>query len=427
MIVSFFDRQNMYRASFPDDFCRRDGIVVEWVVTNERCVDFDRCVELCDAFVYDLIAEMKADLRSRPLFSVMYRLSDYFFASDNVEGMLRIMEDSAAQGISIPESTTAKFMQLACAFNDPRVPEYFLRWRCQLPQCAIATPDISRLLFYYCRSGGGRPCAHCGEPFNHRNAGRHAWESTPEHQRQCPMLLLARKQKGVYEDVRTLPQAQDHSSIAFQLWEFSRQRSIPWTHTEWRGMLLCCTFSPRALEAKQLLDEHFDHDNMDDFLRGAYVRLLRHNDPSQIRATVSAFVQVRGLERVSPIVLQEALMGISCIENAEQRIAGYRQVHQWILERDTYVVPYAKRWVKEQSARRGELSKEEAAIVEVVLTLSPRKVNLLDLKDSVWDFMVGTSKKNEFVASATERIARDTRIKLRSNARSANKANATPN
>ncbi|RNF05313.1 hypothetical protein TraAM80_04604 [Trypanosoma rangeli] len=189
MIVGFFDRQNIYRSSFPENFTKRDGVVVEWVISCERCVDFDECVLQCDAMLEEVLEMLRQDIPSRPNFSVMYRLIDYYFATDNVEKMIAVMEDAESYGISIAESSTAKLMQLACALNYPTVPELFMRWRVSLPQCVLATPDMSRLMFYYARSGGGKPCPLCGEPYNHRNVNVYVWQNTPEHQRNCQALL----------------------------------------------------------------------------------------------------------------------------------------------------------------------------------------------------------------------------------------------
>jgi hypothetical protein len=182
-LVSLFDRQNVYRANFPDDFNRRDGIVFEWVLGASRSTDYDQAVFLCNQFVEEVLLRLKEQLpTSRYSFGLFYRLMDYYFATDQPEKMLSAMEDSP---FPPAESSTAKLMQLACAFNLPNVPELFLKFRALPPQCVLASPDMSRLLFYYARAGGGKPCPECGERFNHRHPGLHIWEQTPEAQKRC--------------------------------------------------------------------------------------------------------------------------------------------------------------------------------------------------------------------------------------------------
>lgn len=406
MIVSFFDRQNLYRASFAPDFTKRDGVVVEWVVSNERCTDFDECVLQCDGLMEEVLERMRAEIPSRPPFSLMYRLMDYYFATDNVDKMIAVMEDAVSYGVNIAESTTAKLMQLACAFNYPQVPELFLRWRVLLPQCVIATPDMSRLLFYYGRSGGGRPCPRCGEPFNHRNANVYCWMQTPPHQRACPALQMARMQKGELEESRELPQNADWSTKAFQLWEMSKSRSIEWGMVEWRAFLLCSIFSPRAMEAKQLLDDHFDLMAMDDFLRATYIRLLRHHAPEMVLPTLDRW-KSHGCG-MSPIALQEGLMGSVMVPDESMRIAHVKTVWAELLERDSYVMPLTRRFferrreqLRSTAASRaeqgeGRISAAEEQLMRDIIQMQPRRLSLLDMKDSASDFVVGTRRKNVY-------------------------------
>ncbi|GET88249.1 hypothetical protein, conserved [Leishmania tarentolae] len=412
MIVSYFDRQNLYRASFPEEFAKRDGIVVEWIVTNERCVDFDECVLQCDAVVEEVLEQMRQDIPSRPPFSFMYRLADYYFATDNMEKMLAVMEDAESYGLSVAESTTAKLMQMACAFNSPQVPELLLRWRVLPPQCVLATPDMSRLLFFYSRSGGGLPCPHCGEPYNHRNVSVYCWLQTPPHQRQCPALRKARLQKGELEESRELPQNADWSAQAFGLFELSRARAIEWTAVEWRGFLLCCIFSPRAMEAKALMDQHLNVTEMDDFLRATCIRLLRHHAPAEAWPTLKSWKQQQC--NMSPIALQEALMAASMVEDASTRLEHMKAVWQLLVEKDSYVMPLTRRFYQrrmEELAKiyaataggddkesQGSLltQREEVQLMQKVVEMQPRRVSLLDMKDSAADFVVGTRRKNVY-------------------------------
>ncbi|ESL06564.1 hypothetical protein TRSC58_05760 [Trypanosoma rangeli SC58] len=417
MIVGFFDRQNIYRSTFPENFTKRDGVVVEWVISCERCVDFDECVLQCDATLEEVLEMLRQDIPSRPNFSVMYRLIDYYFATDNVEKMIAVMEDAESYGISIAESSTAKLMQLACALNYPTVPELFMRWRVSLPQCVLATPDMSRLMFYYARSGGGQPCPLCGEPYNHRNVNVYVWQKTPEHQRNCQALLDARRRKGELDENIALPQNWDWSEMAFGLWNLSQSRAIEWGVVEWRSFLLCCMFSPRALEAKGLLDKSFDHSKMDDFLRATYVRLLRHHAPELVLPRLSEW-RGKGY-RLSPIVLQESLMCTAMIADTTERQRAVRDVWKALLEKDSYVMPFTKRLLQRrleelQAQPTGGITGEEAAFFAEMIGMQPRHLSLLDMKDSTSDFVVGTSKKNVYTphvsgAAVSGRSARQRR------------------
>lgn len=328
MIVSYMDRHNLYRSSFSSgDFVKRDGIVVEWVLSAERCVDFDEAVLQCDAFLEEVLSLMREDIPSRPAFNVFYRLIDYYFATDNVEKMLAVMEEAEEAGVPVAESSTAKLMQLSCALNHPATPALFLRWRVSLPQCLIATPDMSRLLFFFSRSGGGYGCPVCGEPFNHRNVLVYVWLETPPHQRNCPALQMGRKRKGELEECIVLPHNKDWSKEAWGLWHLSTARSITWGAVEWRGFLLCCMFGspsaaaksgyPPPLEAKALVDQHLSPERMDDFLRATYMRFLRHHQPHLAAETMQHWLSL-GTVRMSPIALQEALMSAASILTVDE-------------------------------------------------------------------------------------------------------------
>lgn len=474
MMVSFMDRQNLHRASFPADFVKRDGIVVEWVVNTERCVDFDETVLQCDAVLEEILQQMRQDVPSRPAFSVLYRLMDYYFATDNVEKMIAVMEDAETYGLPVAESSTAKLLQLACGMNHPSVPALFLRWRASLPQCVLATPDFSRLLFYFSRSGGGHPCPVCGEPYNHRYVSVYVWLETPPHQRKCPVLQLARRQKGVLEECPGLPQNRDWSREAWGLWELAKERFIEWGPVEWRGFLLCCMFGssghsdyPAPLKALALVQEHLTPERMDDFLRATFMRFLRHHQPSAAGPTLRSWSQQR--IRMSPIALQEALMAASYIDEGEscgatvavpegsssassgvqavlveaekpesnpanvaavrgQRFADMQFIFDAIKTKDSYVMPYTRRVLErrkkqlfEQGGGSGSKLSEDAAsdgsdsgegkgkkevsaeqaLFDEIISMRPRRISLLDMKDSASDFGIGTSKKNVFIPYAS--------------------------
>lgn len=455
-LVSLFDRQNVFRANFPEDFNRRDGIVFEWVLGNVRSTDYDQAVFLCNNFVDEVIECLRERIpTSRYSFGLFYRIMDYYFAVDNPEKMLKTMEDSP---FPPAESSTAKLMQLACAFNLPNVPELFLKFRALPPQCVIASPDMSRLLFYFARAGGGQPCPECGEKYNHRHPGLHVWEQTPDEQKRCHLFELGRLQKSVLEDrgvpmlsgaakdqplaaltaekrKKIPPQCLDHSVSAQALWQMSTERSIPWNTLEWRGYLLCHMFSSRdaALAALKLVDEQLQEPRFDEFLRQTYVRVLRTHHPEGLQEHIHRFLEAKPIQKVSPIVLQEALMTASAMMNyAPQRFDCLKRVWKLVLDRDSYVVPYTARFIRRQVERRElmalhassaagssstsptaaagyYMSPEERSLVDSILNFKPRSVNLLDLKDGVSDFVVGSTKKNVFIQSAGERSKRDLR------------------
>ncbi|CAD2220896.1 hypothetical protein, conserved [Angomonas deanei] len=343
---------------------------------------------------------LRNDIPSRPNFNLLFRLMDYYFATDNVEKLIAVMEDAHEYGVTVAESSTAKLMQLACAFNYPTAPELFLRWRVSLPQCAIASPDISRLLFYYSRSGGGLPCPACGEKYNHRNVNVYHWMATPPHQRQCPVLHMARNRKGDLEADPALPQNRDWSERALQLRELSTARSIEWGTQEWRGFLGCFMFAPteKAMQAKALLDQSMGAAQMDDFLRAAYIRLLRYHAP-ELSLPVLRQWEDSGI-RMSPIVLQEALMAAVTLDDSVQRLESLTHTWDLLREKGSYVMPFTRRYVERRRdalQQQAPLSGEESHIIREVVEMRPRTVSLLDRKDSSSDFVIGTSKKNIYI------------------------------
>lgn len=427
MLVSFFDRQNLYRSNFPDDFMRRDGIVVEWVVAHDRCLDYDQAVALCNEFVDEVLVRVRDDFLCRPPFSFLYRLMDYYFASDQIEKMISVLEETSDDyGVAVAESSTAKLMQLACAFNLPNVPELFLKLRATPPQCVIAAPDMSRLLFYYARAGGGAPCPECGERYNHRHQGLSVWQETTEKQKECTLFALARTRKSELEDSRVPPQCKDHSEVARRLLEVSKQRSIIWGALEWRGYLLChmfCESKDKALEALATVEASLPEPQYDEFLRQTSLRVLRHHSPDRLKLYMGRFFEDKAINMVSPIVLQEGLMIAASIDDDTLRFDLLRRVWRLVVKRDSYVVPYTSRYIRRLHEQRlflrggsvgsQQVSIEEQSLVQEIVEFKPRSINLLDVKDGVSDFAVGSTKKNVFVSSATERTSRDTREKER--------------
>lgn len=396
-VVSIFDRQNLFRTHFTGTLAAREGLVPDWVVTPTRTLDYDNVVRQCDAQIHELLSDIRLRAKSRPPFSFMHRLMTYYFSSDNLDSMIATMEDCRELGVSIAESSTAKAMQLICAFNHPQAMRLFFEWRVSVSWSLLAPPDISRLLFYYCRSGGGESCPHCGDKSNHRNVGLTYWEQSPAEVKNCPLLELARVRKGELSDHPGLPQNKDWSHEAFLLFEMSEKRGIIWTLMEWRGFLLCCTFSPRALEALSLLKKHLPRAEWDDFLQHEVMRVLRHHRPERVRRELEQAQALKG--RVTPYALQEAMIGACQISNEAERIDCLRYVLDSALRNSTFCTPYAKRCIQAVLARREVRStSEEGMLASKILALEPgdESVRMAPIqKDSVVDIIPAGSKRNQ--------------------------------
>jgi hypothetical protein len=394
-IAAVYDRQNLYRSNFPlEDVPRREGIVVDWVVSHiERVYDFDTVVRLTEEFVRETVERVKGT-HVRPTFSFMTRLADFYFAVDNVDRMLAVIEDSHALGIDVAESTYAKFMQLACAFNVAEVPELQLKFRVAPPQCTVATPDMSRLLGYYGRAGGGKPCPECGEPFNHRNPHVDIWERTPDAMKRCKLLHQARVQRGVLEDSPDVPQCSDHSDVAFGMWELSKQRSVHWTATEWRFFILCVIFSPRAMEGIDLLVQNLDRANWDEFLSLQYIRALRFNEPERIVPVLRQW-RANGVH-LSPLALQQAVMGQLLVREDAIRVDGLSFLAQVHVDNDIYTMRYTLRLIQahSDSLPPTEAYRRERELLKSLSALSPRSLNVAEAKDSVSDVLPVSSKRH---------------------------------
>ena len=413
-LVSYFDRQNVYRLNFAEAFTKRDAIVQEWALCRERAVDYDRCVELCDALVAEVLEASRRYLPNVRLpFSFTYRLFDYYFASDNVEKMLELLAACERDGMVVAEAVTAKVMQLVCTFNYPNATEIFLRWRVANPQSALATADATRLLFYYGRAGGGYSCPKCGEKFNHRNPSLAVWKSTPREQRDCEYANLARTRRGEFDDLKDTPQGQDWSLEAFNIWNLCHERGIRWSSNEWRNFLCCLMNSPtpKALAGLELLDQNLTVDHFDDFLYATYCKMLRFHRPESI---VTKLEEWRGLgSRFTPIVLQEALIAAAHVEEQKARIAAMRYCFDRISSVDSYITAYTRRVVDRVTDKRGlwkrqeqqqdqqQLTKddrEEVRIIAQISDLQPVVLGRLESKDSIWDLMPVRQRKNVYVA-----------------------------
>ena len=355
-LANCFDRQNIFRQRFQvgdivNTVLLRDWLVGEWVVTD-RIPDYDIVCEETSRVIEAVLEAVRINLPTRPTFSFFSKLADYYYAIDNFEKMLAVMEDSRACGIPISEAMTAKLMQLASSFNIPSFPELFMEWRVTPDFCMLSTPDISRLLFFYCRSGGGHPCPACGERFNHRYPALHVWRRTTIEQQNCRLLELARFKKGEYEDRPDIPQNKDWSHAAFSLLKMSQERDLQWTAAEWRFFLLCCLFSPRALEAIRELDgtRGLPKPQWDDFLMGTYCRVLRHHEPHRCVTTVKRWAASQQM-KPSSFALQEVALSIPALDTDAQR----HEALDWIFHCDKvgkkfftnpYTVRHLDAWLK---------------------------------------------------------------------------------
>lgn len=420
-VAACFDRQNVFRNAFPsNDVPRRDGIIPDWVVTPERLPDTDAVIAMCDQFIErHVILDLKSRVGCRPVFSVMARLADYYFQVDDVTKMIGILEDCDQLGVDISDSTAAKAIQLACALNLADAPRLMLQLRFGRNNATITGSDFSRLMLYYCKSGGGRPCPVCGEAFNHRNVSLGVWQATPREQRDCPMLVLARKHKGVLQDDPSAAQCQDWSHVAYACWDMSRLRGVPWTAVEWRMFLTCCLFSDRALEAAALCETEHPKPLWDAFLASTFLRVLRFHAPSRVGEVVAAWR--RDGIHMSPLTLQEAAMAVMCIDDDRQRLPQLRLVHDLNVEHDVYTMPYTNRYIAAVMAARyrnrqqvaqpstappaaadgataGDAAaaagpcEEETRLVNRLCHIAPKHLMMADVKDSTSDILPGTHK-----------------------------------
>lgn len=406
-LLAVYDRQNVYRTTFPlNDLPRREGIVPEWVVPHsaKTMEEFSDAIKQCDAFVDELMKEMRENSAhgTRPPFSFMLRLADYYFATDNVHGMLSVLEDCSELGVAVAESTTAKLMQLASAFNLPQTPALFIHWRASPRHCVLAAPDMSRLMFYFARSGGGLPCPECHDTFNHRNV-RYASEA---NNTSCSLLQLARTRKGELEERSDVPQCRDWSNVALRCFEFSRARAISWGFTEWRAFLLCCMHT-KNLDTRwsvlKLIQQHFPRSQWDDFLAVTFLRFLKRTDPALIYPTMCEWDRL-GMKR-SPLALQEAVLGLMRMTNKkkeeekeeedEERVKHVKGIVQRMRETDVYVMPMTKRHII-MFLLDNKVSETEQLLWKEVEHLQPRQPDMIEQKDSCSDISPGPTKKQQF-------------------------------
>lgn len=422
-VVAVFDRQNVYRSNWPPsgEVPRREGIVSEWVIAHERPPDYDRVIQLCDGVVADLVTDVKTRFRCRPPFSFLMRLADYFFATDNLEKMLAVMEDALDSGVPIGESSTAKLLQLACAFNHPEVPRIFLKFRVMQPQCMLVAPDFSRLLMWYCRSGGGHPCPECGEIRNHRDVSLEQWHrhrGGPLQEREwgCPLLHDARVRRGELENNPAAPQCRDWSVEAMQLYELSQARAIAWTPVEWRAFIMCHMFAPRekALAALELLEGSLERTSWDEFLSSQVMRLLRHHDPRRIIPTLrrwhavlsgtndendtqfSSPRQGGSAQAMSPLVVQEAAMGVIMLSDVEARIEALNYLTEAARQCEIYSMSYTQRVLQARLQKlngTGATNEAEKEAVSSFSSIMPRAIDTAEIKDSCSDLKPAPNKR----------------------------------
>jgi hypothetical protein len=427
-LVSFFDRQNVFRTNFGPTFSKRDAIVQEWALCRERAVDYDRAVELCDVFVEEILQTYKKHLpNSQFSYSFTYRLFDYYFASDNVEKMLELLSTCEREGMIVAEAVTAKTMQLITAFNYPNAEQLFLRWRVANPQSALSSADATRMLFYYGRAGGGYACPKCGEKYNHRNVSLSVWKATPPDQRDCAYATMARLQRAEFDDLTDTPQGRDWSAKAMGIWRLCDDRGLRWGTIEWRNFLRCFLHSatPVALEALALLDRSFPAAQFDDFLCLTYCKLLRKHRPEVIVAALEGW-RAAGTNH-TPIVLQEAAIAAVRIPDednppvsaARRRLDAIAYCIERIRAVDSYIASYTQRHVESiyldrcaTRQRQGTIldavdlkdADEERQLVEELMGLQQRTARH-DSKPSVWDLGPLRQRKNMYVAPGVKATA----------------------
>ena len=394
-LVSLLDRQLLYRDRWSYNTTKkREGLYIDFVVTHERLTDYDFTVQETYRFIDEILVRIRSVVPSRPNFAFMHRMAELMFACDDFDRMYSILEDMKGMGMYYSDSLTSRLLQLAIGFNYPNAMQLFVEWRVFHEGSVLNAFDCFRILAYYCRSGGGKPCPKCGESFNHRNGSLDHWINCtkPEH-RSCSYLQLARTSKGLYNDLRDIPQNSDWSSQAFTVLEFAQQRSITWGSGEWRLFLLCCTFSPRAVEAIEAMEKEYPLKKWDDIISCMVCRLLRFNKPSE-QLKLCHRLKSEG-KYIHTMVLNEVLLGSYHIDDA-----GAREMHldycvqlmqatgsaPYLCTLDTLLSHFKK--IKEN----GEATDHEHTLVNQIILWAQRTSGTA--KRSFWETVPGTSRKH---------------------------------
>ena len=318
-VVGLFDRQLVYKEKWqPSQVRKRDGVFVDYVLTEERLSDYDHAVAETYRLLDEILTKTRRDISTRPSFGFMYRLAELLFTCDDFQRMHSVLLDMKEMQMFYPDTLTSKLLQLAVAFNHSKMPDIFAKWRIYHENAILTTFDFFRLMAYYCRSGGGLPCPKCGDPSNHRDVSLEYWRNrATSTQKECEYLELAMTAKGEYNDILDIPQNADWSRQAFAIYEWAQQSNAAFGTGEWRLFLLCCTSSKEWKRALHILQKSFPLKKWDDILMGTVFRMLRFNAPHELPAMCHG-IKAQGLF-LHTLAMNEALMGVFLIEDTAQR------------------------------------------------------------------------------------------------------------
>ena len=319
-LVGLFDRQLVYKEKWVSSQVRkRDGLFVDYVVTDERLIDYDHAVSETYRFLDEILKKIKLNIPTRPSFAFMFRLAELLFSCDDFRRMHSVLEDMKQMQMFYPDTLTSKLLQLAAAFNHPKMPQLFSNWRIYHENASLNSFDFFRLLAYYSRSGGGLPCPKCGDPSNHRDASLDYWKNVAKEEwKQCEYLKLARVAKGAYNDLPDIPQNADWSQKAFDIFEWAQESHVHFGSGEWRLFLLCCTNSPQWKKALETLHSGLPMNKWDDILMGTVFRMLRFNAPRELMPMCR---QIKASGKfLHTLAVNEALLGVFSIDDQDTRM-----------------------------------------------------------------------------------------------------------
>eukprot|EP00759_Apiculatamorpha_spiralis_P015049 PhF_6_TR21718/c0_g1_i1/m.31030 len=394
-LLSLFDRQLLYREKWNYALMKkRDGLFVDFVITHERTADYDFAVQETMKFFHEILAKVRKHVPTRPSFAFMYRAAEIMFACDDYSGMLSVLEDMKSMGMFTSEALTARLLQLSTSFNIPESNRIFMEWRVFHDNSKLNSMDFFRVLSYYARAGGGRPCPKCGEPYNHRNVSIECWKNTPESQRNCEYLQLARTSKGIYNDLRDIPQNADWSNEALGLLTMATELGVTLGGGEWRLFLLCCTFSPRVFEAYEVFLRNYPTKQWDDIVTATVFRLHRMNNPSQIMPLFRA-VRAEG-KFIHGVVAGEALMGVTAMPSSPTRESDLDELVTFMHTTNTppQTIPMSVTQANFEKWEKEKLLSEKEKEIWIDLQEWSSKVSA-KLKPSFWEALPGTSKRHK--------------------------------
>ena len=346
--ISYFDRQHLYRVKWSnnDDAPRRDGIIVDWVSGNQRCLDFDYAVRLATPLVESLVKEIQHSYNNSIQYSIIIRLSEFYFQSDNVKLMISLLEYVRLNKIEIFEAPAAKLLQMCTAFNIKETPKIFIQWRIQSHISSFSSVDAFRMMMFYAKAGGGMPCPKCNEKYNHRNPSVEVWDSLSDKERYCALHIMSYQRKGELEDTPDIPQNKDYSNIAFSLLEISNEKNLFWSEQEWRAFLLCCINADKvkALKATKLVEDNLPFKKWDEFLKCTFIRVYRHHQPEHILELQHSW-RKKSSGPLSPFVLHEFIMCAAKLKHHNERYTILLRLFEECNERKIYIFPYTRRYL----------------------------------------------------------------------------------